>query len=105
MESTFYQVCIIEVTVFIIGILLILKGERVLKRDKSEISYDINLGFILVFLGFGLSTQILSSDGYTVRYIASVFDPCLKNSISYECLDQELKLAVKKNNEHRSEGK
>ncbi|MBD8192301.1 hypothetical protein IFR35_10500 [Pseudomonas fluorescens] len=98
MDITFYQVCIIEVTAFIIGILLILKGLMVLKSEKAE-KY---LGFMLIVFGFCFSTQTLSSDGYTVRYIASIFDPCLKNSFSFECLDQELKLTIKKNNEHRS---
>lgn len=102
MDITFYQVFIIEVTAFIIGILLILKGVRVFNNDKAEKSNDIHLGFILIFLGFCLSTQTLSGNGYTVRYIASVFDPCLNNSFSFECLDQELKLTIKKNNEHRS---
>ena len=100
MDITFYQVCIIEVTAFIIGILLILKGVKVL--NKAEISNEIQLGISLMFLGFCLSTPMLSRDGYTVRYIASVFNPCLNNSFSFECLDQELKLTIKKNNEHRS---
>lgn len=29
-------------------------------------------------------------------------DPCDDDAQSYQCLDQGLKLAVKKNNEHRS---
>lgn len=101
MDITFYQVCIIEVTAFIIGILLILKGVKVSKNDKAEKSNDINLGFILIFLGLSLSTQTLYH-GYTVEYIALTFNPCLNNSFSFECLDQELKLTIKKNNEHRS---
>lgn len=101
MDVIFYQVCVIEVTILIIGILLCLKGVNVLKNDKSD-DPSLLWGFLIFFFGLSLIAQTSSSDGYTVRYIASIFDPCLKNSISFECLDQELKLTIKKNNEHRS---
>lgn len=103
MLSTIYQVYVLEITIFIIGILLLVKAMRILTDKNGNEIKNFRIAIALIFVGASLVTQF--SHSVSFRYIASRLNPCFKNAIAYECLDQDLKLAIKMNKEHRSGAK
>lgn len=89
-----------ELTFLILGIVSLVKGINYLKTEKKGEIEKVSLikSHFLIINGVVLIVLVLGN-------FKVLLDPCERNMESYECLDQQLQIAVIKNKEHRSEGK